>query len=165
MCSDCSLIGWQLFIFARHSLEVESDCHLLSELYTRINIGKKMIKHAQYTRLIASNSISLYCQLHPSQNAGHVIVAPYRDKDWDLVVEYSRVGSSQFSLPTCREQQLYSITYISTYPLSPLASYSKIDKMVQKCVHKGCEKMYTDPEEECKYHPGPPVFHEGLKGM
>jgi len=24
--------------------------------------------------------------------------------------------------------------------------------------------MYTDPEEVCRYHPGPPIFHEGQKG-
>jgi len=34
----------------------------------------------------------------------------------------------------------------------------------QKCVHKGCGKVFTDPEEECEYHPGPPEFHEGQKG-
>lgn len=33
-----------------------------------------------------------------------------------------------------------------------------------KCVHKGCGKVFSDPEEDCTYHPGPPVFHEGLKG-
>ncbi|KAI9738654.1 MAG: hypothetical protein M1834_008159 [Cirrosporium novae-zelandiae] len=36
--------------------------------------------------------------------------------------------------------------------------------MAEKCVHKGCGKAFTDPEEECVYHPGPPVFHEGQKG-
>ncbi|CAP69533.1 uncharacterized protein PODANS_1_11920 [Podospora anserina S mat+] len=36
--------------------------------------------------------------------------------------------------------------------------------MAQKCVHQGCGKEYTDPEEVCRYHPGPPVFHEGQKG-
>ncbi|CAD6590394.1 MAG: hypothetical protein ASARMPREDX12_005640 [Alectoria sarmentosa] len=36
--------------------------------------------------------------------------------------------------------------------------------MAQKCVHKGCGKPFTNPEEECVYHPGPPVFHEGQKG-
>ncbi|KAI6807966.1 hypothetical protein KC350_g13541, partial [Hortaea werneckii] len=36
--------------------------------------------------------------------------------------------------------------------------------MAQKCVHKGCNKLFTDPEEPCTYHPGPPVFHEGQKG-
>lgn len=36
--------------------------------------------------------------------------------------------------------------------------------MAQKCVHKGCGKTFTDPEEKCTYHPGPPVFHEGQKG-
>ncbi|PBP18668.1 chord-domain-containing protein [Diplocarpon rosae] len=36
--------------------------------------------------------------------------------------------------------------------------------MAQKCVHQGCAKMYTDAEEECQYHPGPPIFHEGQKG-
>ncbi|KAL6906840.1 HSP20-like chaperone [Trichoderma evansii] len=36
--------------------------------------------------------------------------------------------------------------------------------MAQKCVRQGCGKEYTDPEEECHYHPGPPVFHEGQKG-
>ncbi|KAI0151859.1 HSP20-like chaperone [Xylariaceae sp. FL1272] len=36
--------------------------------------------------------------------------------------------------------------------------------MAQKCVHQGCAKEYTDPEEVCNYHPGPPVFHEGQKG-
>lgn len=59
-------------------------------------------------------------------------------------------------------------------------------KMAQKCVHKGCEKVFSDPDEPCTYHPGtpapkclnilqtpaladcsikgPPVFHEGQKG-
>jgi len=36
--------------------------------------------------------------------------------------------------------------------------------MAQKCVHQGCGKIYTDEEEVCRYHPGPPVFHEGQKG-
>ncbi|KAF5864461.1 hypothetical protein ETB97_007565 [Aspergillus alliaceus] len=35
---------------------------------------------------------------------------------------------------------------------------------MSKCVHKGCGKVFTDPEEPCVYHPGPPVFHEGQKG-
>lgn len=37
--------------------------------------------------------------------------------------------------------------------------------MAQKCVHKGCGKVFTDPEEECVYHSGPPEFHEGQKGQ
>lgn len=37
--------------------------------------------------------------------------------------------------------------------------------MAQKCVHQGCGKVFTDPDEVCKYHPGPPIFHEGQKGM
>jgi hypothetical protein len=36
--------------------------------------------------------------------------------------------------------------------------------MAKKCVHKGCGKTYKDENEECVYHPGPPVFHEGQKG-
>jgi hypothetical protein len=36
--------------------------------------------------------------------------------------------------------------------------------MAKKCVHKGCGKTYENEEEECVYHPGPPVFHEGQKG-
>lgn len=36
--------------------------------------------------------------------------------------------------------------------------------MAGKCVHKGCGKTFSDPEEDCVYHPGPPVFHEGQKG-
>ncbi|KAF7554668.1 hypothetical protein G7046_g6748 [Stylonectria norvegica] len=36
--------------------------------------------------------------------------------------------------------------------------------MAQKCVHQGCGKEFTDANEECTYHPGPPVFHEGQKG-
>ncbi|KAF2092984.1 diploid state maintenance protein chpA [Rhizodiscina lignyota] len=36
--------------------------------------------------------------------------------------------------------------------------------MAQKCVHKGCGKLFTDPDEPCVYHPGPPEFHEGQKG-
>ncbi|RAL63746.1 hypothetical protein DID88_003393 [Monilinia fructigena] len=36
--------------------------------------------------------------------------------------------------------------------------------MAQKCVHQSCGKVYTDPEEDCLYHPGPPIFHEGQKG-
>ncbi|KAF2842329.1 CORD and CS domain protein [Patellaria atrata CBS 101060] len=36
--------------------------------------------------------------------------------------------------------------------------------MAQKCVHKGCGKVFTDENDDCVYHPGPPVFHEGQKG-
>lgn len=36
--------------------------------------------------------------------------------------------------------------------------------MAQKCVHQGCGQAYTDVDAVCKYHPGPPVFHEGQKG-
>ncbi|EMD00698.1 hypothetical protein BAUCODRAFT_61337 [Baudoinia panamericana UAMH 10762] len=36
--------------------------------------------------------------------------------------------------------------------------------MATKCVHKGCGKAFTDSDEPCSYHPGPPVFHEGQKG-
>jgi hypothetical protein len=36
--------------------------------------------------------------------------------------------------------------------------------MTQKCVHKGCGKTFTDADEACVYHPGPPEFHEGQKG-
>ncbi|KAF9773422.1 hypothetical protein IL306_008779 [Fusarium sp. DS 682] len=36
--------------------------------------------------------------------------------------------------------------------------------MAQKCVHQGCGKEFTDPNEKCEYHPGPPIFHEGQKG-
>lgn len=36
--------------------------------------------------------------------------------------------------------------------------------MANKCVHQGCGKAYTDPDEVCRYHPGPPIFHEGQKG-
>ncbi|KAI4194940.1 MAG: hypothetical protein LQ350_007483 [Teloschistes chrysophthalmus] len=35
--------------------------------------------------------------------------------------------------------------------------------MAQKCVHKGCGKKFDDFNENCEYHPGPPVFHEGQK--
>ncbi|KKY23867.1 putative cord and cs domain protein [Phaeomoniella chlamydospora] len=36
--------------------------------------------------------------------------------------------------------------------------------MAAKCVHKGCGKVFSDPDEPCIYHPGPPDFHEGQKG-
>ncbi|KAK2600241.1 hypothetical protein QQS21_005037 [Conoideocrella luteorostrata] len=34
----------------------------------------------------------------------------------------------------------------------------------QKCVHQGCGKQFSDTNEKCEYHPGPPIFHEGQKG-
>ena len=37
--------------------------------------------------------------------------------------------------------------------------------MAQKCVHQGCNKEFTEDDGTvCRYHPGPPVFHEGQKG-
>lgn len=39
--------------------------------------------------------------------------------------------------------------------------------MSKKCVRKACLKQYTDEENidgACRYHPGGPIFHEGLKG-
>ena len=38
------------------------------------------------------------------------------------------------------------------------------EAMAKKCVHKGCGKAYDNDDEDCVYHPGPPVFHEGQKG-
>mmetsp|Transcript_42128 Transcript_42128/g.58943 ORF Transcript_42128/g.58943 Transcript_42128/m.58943 type:complete len:219 (+) Transcript_42128:903-1559(+) len=35
------------------------------------------------------------------------------------------------------------------------------------CLHRGCEEKYVDAstrETRCIYHPGTPLFHEGLKG-
>ncbi|KAF8461905.1 HSP20-like chaperone [Kalaharituber pfeilii] len=33
-----------------------------------------------------------------------------------------------------------------------------------KCLNKGCGKEFTDSNEDCIHHPGPPIFHEGQKG-
>jgi len=43
---------------------------------------------------------------------------------------------------------------------------SEIKVGVTKCVNKGCSKIYAGPQtdaETCKFHPGVPIFHEGLK--
>lgn len=50
---------------------------------------------------------------------------------------------------------------------SPIGAFpaQREGNMAQKCVHQGCNKEYTDPDEICRYHPGPPIFHEGQKGM
>ncbi|EGD73171.1 hypothetical protein PTSG_04884 [Salpingoeca rosetta] len=35
------------------------------------------------------------------------------------------------------------------------------------CLHRGCGKEYSEEENkdgDCRYHPGTPIFHEGLKG-
>jgi len=35
-----------------------------------------------------------------------------------------------------------------------------------QCVNKGCPKKYEGPQtdvEDCKFHPGQPIFHEGMK--
>jgi hypothetical protein len=50
-------------------------------------------------------------------------------------------------------------------PSSPFSPYRVVDKMAEKCVHKGCGKVFSDPEEDCVYHPGAPIFHEGQKGI
>lgn len=36
--------------------------------------------------------------------------------------------------------------------------------MASKCVHRGCGKTFSNSEEDCLHHPGPPIFHEGQKG-
>lgn len=46
-----------------------------------------------------------------------------------------------------------------------LPRFSIPKAMSHKCVHKGCGKKFTEFEEECVYHPGPPIFHEGQKGV
>lgn len=37
--------------------------------------------------------------------------------------------------------------------------------MAAKCVHRGCGKTFSNSEEDCLHHPGPPIFHEGQKGV
>jgi len=54
------------------------------------------------------------------------------------------------------------ISDIIFFSLDPIAK--KYTMSSQKCVHQSCGKVFTDLEEECTYHPGPPVFHEGQKG-
>src|SRR5690242_20702511 len=66
-----------------------------------------------------------------------------------------RQPQDKFSLPSAF---LYSKVLIR---LSLTLSHTMAE---QKCVHKGCGKTFTDPSEECVYHPGPPIFHEGQKG-
>lgn len=46
---------------------------------------------------------------------------------------------------------IFSIPALTARTISPLTCKSN---MPQKCVHKGCEKTFDDPEEECVYHPG-----------
>lgn len=36
--------------------------------------------------------------------------------------------------------------------------------MSEKCVRQGCGKRFTDAQEECRYHTGAPLFHDGLQG-
>ena len=50
-------------------------------------------------------------------------------------------------------------------PNSNQLGVSQLQAMANKCVHQGCNKVYTDPDEVCRYHPGPPIFHEGQKGI
>lgn len=59
----------------------------------------------------------------------------------------------------CVEEELEVL-----YNLYPYVCIHYAVKMAQKCVHQGCGKEFTDPQEKCEYHPGPPVFHEGQKG-
>jgi hypothetical protein len=34
----------------------------------------------------------------------------------------------------------------------------------KKCAHHGCNKLYTDPDEVCRYHPGPLILDGSWKG-
>lgn len=53
---------------------------------------------------------------------------------------------------------------LSRHSGSFAASSEPTTAMAQKCVRQGCGKTFTDPDEVCRYHPGPPIFHEGQKG-
>lgn len=52
------------------------------------------------------------------------------------------------------------------YHLHATRAYTLHLLAMVRCTHKGCGQEY-DPEnntpESCTYHPGAPVFHEGLK--
>lgn len=61
-------------------------------------------------------------------------------------------------------EKMHSSSPFSSVVSINLGCPSPTDNMTSKCVHKGCGKEFTDPEEACVYHPGPPVFHEGQKG-
>ncbi|KAI1397550.1 Pyruvate/Phosphoenolpyruvate kinase-like domain-containing protein [Hypoxylon fuscum] len=86
-------------------------------------------------------------------NIGHPILdgamAPELDRAIDRILQATtRAGKKCGFFATSGEQ----------------ARTTRTPTMAQKCVHKGCGKLYTDPDEVCVYHPGPPVFHEGQKG-
>jgi hypothetical protein len=69
------------------------------------------------------------------------------------------VLSSKLQYLILHNNQTFINHYIQTL------EYYQEPKMSKKCVHKGCGKSFTDTEGDCQYHPGPPVFHEGQKGV
>lgn len=80
-----------------------------------------------------------------------------------------RALNSRSSHPTkgCDTQtRLLSFIYTFETPQFKIVEHKShtFNEMAQKCVHQGCGKEFTDPDEKCEYHPGPPVFHEGQKG-
>jgi len=73
-----------------------------------------------------------------------------------------RFGTRELLEPSA-QQHPEEILNSTLQALDPLLNIVQL-KMAQKCVHQSCGKMYTNPEEECQYHSGPPIFHEGQKG-
>ncbi|KAM7209329.1 Phosphoenolpyruvate/pyruvate domain containing protein [Naviculisporaceae sp. PSN 640] len=79
------------------------------------------------------------------------------DLAWTHKPQFSRVN--RVILQDCNSRLVARIfSYFSR------AWPKRSNVMAQKCVHQGCGKTYTDPDEVCRYHPGPPIFHEGQKG-
>ena len=64
---------------------------------------------------------------------------------------------------------IYTVTSLPAFSsihngLSSCIGIQQPGRMTNKCVHKGCGKNFDDFDEECIYHNGNPVFHEGQKG-
>ncbi|KAI1098900.1 Pyruvate/Phosphoenolpyruvate kinase-like domain-containing protein [Jackrogersella minutella] len=101
-------------------------------------------------------------------NIGHPIlngvIKPELHQAMDQILQATnKAGKKCGFFATSGEQAKEGSTDLSTFNFLPNNFHVRAT-MAQKCVHKGCGKVYTDLDEVCVYHPGPPVFHEGQKG-
>ncbi|ORY62214.1 Pyruvate/Phosphoenolpyruvate kinase-like domain-containing protein [Pseudomassariella vexata] len=92
----------------------------------------------------------------------HGVMRPELEEAIDLVLTVAHKAGKKCGVLAMKRTDLASVQ-------SP--QFSRVNRVMRQacfnnllCVHKGCGKTYTDPEEVCSYHPGPPVFHEGQKG-
>ncbi|KAK4132600.1 Phosphoenolpyruvate/pyruvate domain-containing protein [Trichocladium antarcticum] len=122
------------------------------------NIGHPVIGDKMDPELVEAIAAILKATVAAGKKCGIYCTSDSTDLAWVHSPQFLRV--KRVILQDCKSRQ---VTRMAAEECRGELSRCT-DQQRKICVHQGCGKVYTDADEVCRYHPGPPIFHEGQKG-